>query len=148
MPIPDLAHMTATLAEVPADFAFRLLSDPAFVGGWSLGSMDLSEVAEGIYRGTSLFDGSAAHVDIRPVPALGIIDFGVGSLTARTPRIYIRVTPGPDLGHPAECCQIALQALRAAGSPDDRWARTCITHEAEILLIKAQLETAFTRTRA
>lgn len=148
MPSPDLAHMTAILAEVPAAFAFARLSEPAFVGGWSLGSLGLTEVAEGVYRGTSLFDGSAAHVDIRPVPALGLIDFGVGSLTARTPRIYIRVTPGPDLRHPEGRCQIALHALRAADSPDERWARTCITHETEILLIKAQLETAFAGTGA
>lgn len=140
---PDHAHIASALVAVPADFAFGRLADAAFVGGWSLGSMGLTEIAAGVYRGVSMFDGSVAHVDIRPQPALGLIDFGVGTAKARMPRIFIRVTPGAVLGHGPKECLVTMTALRAAGVPDDRWARTCTTHETEILLIKAQLETAF-----
>jgi len=140
---PAHAHTAAALVLVPAEFALERLSDAVFVGGWSLGSMRLQAVAPGVYRGVSMFDGSPAHVDIRPQVALGLIDFGVGSAEQRVPRISVRVTPGAVLGHGAAECLVTLTALRAAGASADLWARTCITHEAEILLIKAQLETAF-----
>ena len=140
---PDHAHIASALVGVPAEFAFGRLADAAFVGGWSLGSMGLTEVAAGVYRGVSMFDGSLAHVDIRPQPALGLIDFGVGTAEMRVPRIFIRVTPGPVLGHGAGECLVTMTALRAAGSGAETWARTCSTHETEILLIRAQLEAAF-----
>ena len=140
---PDHAHIASALVAVPADFAFGRLADAGFVGGWSLGSMGLTEVAAGIYRGVSMFDGSIAHVDIRPQPDLGLIDYGVGTLEARMPRIFIRVTPGPVLGRGMGECLVTMTALRAAGADDARWARTCTTHETEILLIKSQLEAAF-----
>lgn len=142
---PDHAHIASALVSVPAGFAFGRLADAAFVGGWSLGSMGLTEVAAGVYRGVSMFDGSEAHVDIRPQPGLGLIDFGVGTAEVRVPRIFIRVTPGETLGHGAGTCLVTMTALRAADTPDDRWARTCTTHETEILLIKAQLETAYAK---
>lgn len=142
MTVPDLVHTTAALVSVPAPFAFARLSRADFVGGWSLGSMGLAEVAPGVFRGTSMFDGSDAHVDIRPHPDLGMIDFGVGTLENRVPRIFVRVTPGPLLGHGEGVCLVSMTALRPASAEAGRWARTCITHEAEILLIKAQLETA------
>jgi hypothetical protein len=140
---PDHAHMTAELVSVPARFALDHLASADFVGGWSLGSMGLAQVAPGVFRGVSLFDGSEAHVDIRPNPDLGLIDYGVGTARARVPRIFLRVTDGATLGHPPGTCLVTLVALRAAQADPARWARTCRAHETEILLIKAQLETAF-----
>lgn len=140
---PDHAHIASALVSVPVDFALDRLADAGFVGGWSLGSMGLQAVAPGVYRGVSMFDGSEAHVDIRLQRDLGLIDYGVGTATARVPRIFIRVTPGPVLGHAEGECLVTMTALRVAGGAADRWERTRITHETEILLIKAQLETAF-----
>jgi len=139
---PDCAHIASTLVSVPVDFALDRLSDAGFVGGWSLGSMGLAPVAPGVFKGISLFDGSEAHVDIRIHRDLGLIDYGVGAADLRVPRIFIRVTPGTVLGHAEGECLITMTALRMAGSDGNRWARTCTTHETEILLIKAQLETA------
>lgn len=146
MPLPDPAHMVAALVAVPADFAFDRLAAADFVGGWSLGSMGLAPVAPGVFRGVSLFDGSPAHVDLRPAPELGLIDYGVGTAERRVPRIFARVTPGEVLGHPPGTCLVTLVALRAAGADPERWARTCTAHETEILLIKAQLERAWADT--
>lgn len=139
----SIAHHVSTRAEVPAAFAFARLADAGFVGGWSLGSMGLAPVADGVFRGTSMFDGSEAHVEIHPHAALGLIDYAVGSATERSPRIAIRVAEGGPLGFDEQTCVITLSALRAASADDSRWARTRISHEAEILLIKAQLETAW-----
>jgi hypothetical protein len=140
--MPSLFHMTAALVLVPAPFAFDRLSDADFIGSWSLGSMNLRPVASGVYRGISLFDGGESFVEILPTPALGLIDFAVGTLETRVPRISIRVIEAGPLGYGDGSCHVVLQALRSAATPDDRWARTCTTHETEILLIKAQLETA------
>ena len=148
MSYPDHAHITAAMVSVPAGFALARLTDAAFVGGWSLGSMDLKPTGDGAYRGVSMFDGSTAHVDIRPSPNLGLIDYGVGTAEHRVPRIFIRVTPGTVLGHGAGECLVTMTALRMAGSDIARWGRTCTTHEAEMLLIKAQLETAFAGSAA
>lgn len=141
--LPSVAHQAASRVAVPAGFAFDRLSDAGFVGQWALGSMGLEPVGDGVFRGCSLFDGSAAFVEVRADRALGLIDFHVGTEQVRRPRIFIRVTPGAVLGLDEDACLVTLHALRAADAPDDRWARTCLTHEAEILLIKAQLETAF-----
>lgn len=148
MLIPDVAHTAASEVRTPARFAFDCLTSAAFVGGWSLGSMDLRPVQDRLYRGRSLFDGSDAFVEIRPNPDLGLIDFAVGSAEHRDPRIFIRVIPGDVLGLDSDQCLVSLHALRSRRSTDYAWARTCITHEAEILLIKAQLEAAYARGEA
>lgn len=143
MPYHDRTHIASTLVSVPANFALTLLADAGFVGRWSLGSMGLTAVEQGVYRGVSMFDGSEAHVDIRPLRDAGLIDYGVGTAEQRVPRIFIRVTPGAVLGHSEGECLVTMTALRMANGDADRWARTCTSHETEILLIKAQLEVAF-----
>lgn len=140
MQFPDTVHAAAALVETPADFAFGLLSSADFVGGWSLGSMGLQRVAPSVYKGRSMFDGSEAYVEIRPVQELGLIDFAVGNENHREPRIFIRVTPSDVLGGASGCCIVSMHALRSTQAAEGAWARTCTTHEAEILLIKAQLE--------
>lgn len=138
----DLAHLAAARVGVPAAFAFEMLASERFVGGWALGSMGLQQVAPAVFRGKSLFDGSEAHVEIRPQPAHGLIDYAVGTAESRSARIYVRVTPGSVLGFEDGCCLVSLHAMRSATATDAVWARTCIVHETEILLIKAQLERA------
>lgn len=147
--LPFAAHQAAARVAVPSDYAFDRLSDARFVGRWALGSMGLAAVGEGVFRGRSLFDGSDAFVEIKPERALGLIDFHVGTRKLRRPRIFMRVTPGPVLGIGGGECLVTLHALRAGDASDEVWARTCLTHEAEILLIKAQLEAAWAaRTEA
>jgi hypothetical protein len=127
---------------VPFDFAFAHLSDGRRLGRWALGSMDLAPTgAEGVWMGVSLFDGSPAEVEIRPHPALGLIDFHLGPAGARVPRVSIRVTPGPDWGLPETECLVAMTTWRAGWMDEVRWTRTRTTHELEVLLFKAQIET-------
>ncbi|MFV0491999.1 MAG: hypothetical protein ACK5M4_09285 [Pseudorhodobacter sp.] len=142
--LPQVAHMAAAEVGVPADFALARLADAEFLGGWSLGSMDLQPLDGGVFRGRSLFDGAPAHIEIHVSETLGLIDYAVGTAEHRSARIFIRVTPGPVLGQGAESCVVTLHALRAATASDAAWTRTCTVHETEILLIKAQLETALT----
>ncbi|GHC20339.1 hypothetical protein GCM10007291_19120 [Gemmobacter nanjingensis] len=138
----DIAHLASVRVEAPSDFTFGHLADGRKLGRWALGSMDLQPEAEpGLWRGVSLFDGSEAAVEIRPHPDLGLIDFHLGAAGARAPRVSIRVTPGPDWGLPAGACLVAMTTWRAGWMDDDRWMRTRKTHELEVLLFKAQIET-------
>lgn len=75
----QIAHQAAARVAVPADFAFARLGSADCVGGWALGSMDLMSAGDGVWRGRSLFDGAAAHVEILPDPTSGLIDFAVGT---------------------------------------------------------------------
>ncbi|MBX9455203.1 MAG: hypothetical protein KL863_03785 [Rhizobium sp.] len=136
------AHTASTIVDAPLDVVFAQLCDPARLGRWTLGSMDYqpSGVA-GVHVGTSLFDGATSLVEIRPAPELGIIDYLVGSLEKRIPRVSIRLVAGPDWGLPDTSCIAAMTTWRAAFMTDERWARTRTTHELEVLLFKEQIET-------
>ncbi len=142
------AHLASVSIDAPFDTVFDALADGHRLGRWALGSMDLQPLAEaGLWRGTSLFDGTTAEVEIRPHRALGLIDFHLGPAGARVPRVSIRVTRGADWGQPEGTAMVAMTTWRAAWMDDARWARTCKTHELEVLLFKAQIETAFSAAR-
>lgn len=143
------AHLAAATVAVPADFALARLSEAVFVGQWALGSMGLVPSGQpNVWRGRSLFDGSDAHVEIAAHPELGLIDYHVGTIERRSPRIMIRVVSGSVIGLDASHCRVSLIAWRAVGAAGAIWMRTCTTHETEVLLIKAQLETAHAASAA
>lgn len=136
------AHTASAIVDAPLDFVFSHFSDPARLGRWTLGSMDYRPSGvEGVHLGTSLFDGSTSLVEIRPHRELGMIDYLVGSLEKRIPRVSIRLVAGTEWGLPDDACIAAMTTWRAAFMTDERWARTCTTHELEALLFKEQIET-------
>ena len=136
------AHTASAIVDAPLDFAFSQLSDPVRLGRWTLGSMDYQPSGvEGVHIGTSLFDGSKSLVEIRPHRELGMIDYLVGSLERRIPRVSIRLVAGAEWGLADSACIAAMTTWRAAFMNDERWARTRATHELEVLLFKEQIET-------
>lgn len=140
------AHLASSHVEAPYDFTFANLSDGRAVGRWALGSMDLQPgPGTDVWHGVSLFDGSAAEVEIRPHPALDLIDFHLGPQGDRRPRVSIRVTPGADCGLDAQTSLVAMSTWRSGWMTDDRWRRTCTTHDLEVLLFMAQIETDWGR---
>ena len=85
--------------------------------------------------------GSAAW--LRPVgdPERLTVDYHLGSDPQHlVPRIMARVVPGPVTGRSAGRCLVSIVAWRDTGMDDARWRRLVACHEAEILLIKAQIE--------
>lgn len=138
------AHTASTIVEAPLDYVFSQLSDPVHLGRWTLGSMDYqpSGVA-GVHVGTSLFDGSKSMVEIKPYRELWMIDYLVGSVETRIPRVSIRLVAGQDWGLAERSCIAAMTTWRAGFMTDERWARTRTTHELEVLLFKEQIETAW-----
>lgn len=139
-----VAHTASVMIAVPASRAFTALTSAGDVGRWALGSTDLQPTQQAnVYQGVSLFDGSRTHVEIRGYADLGLIDYHVGNDRQRIPRITIRIAPDEVSGAGPEHCLVAMTAWRAAGMSESDWARLCTLHEAEILLMKAQMEAAF-----
>ena len=78
------------------------------------------------------------RIDARP--DLMLVDYHLGAPGNLQPRISARVVPAAVCGLPEGTCYATLTAWRDAGMTDPRWQRLCATHEAEIWLIKAQIE--------
>jgi hypothetical protein len=121
---------------VPARAAFRFLCDGRKLGRWALGCFGARQVAPGLYRGKSLFDGEVLYV--RPVGDEKnlVVHYFVGtSRKALVARAWTRVQKlGP------RRCRVSLVAQKVKEMPRARWKRLMTTHEVEILLIKSQLE--------
>jgi hypothetical protein len=138
-----LSHAATLRVEVTADVAFDFLADPLQLGCWSLGCFDTTPAGPpGLFTGLSLYDGARGWFRIDADPVRHIIDYRVGDATSQVPRVSARVVPGPVCGLPAASCYVTLTAWRVADMDDERWSRLCAAHEAEIWLIKAQIETA------
>jgi hypothetical protein len=137
----ELAHACTALVEVDAATAFAFLADPHALGGWAFGCWGASVDAAGRFHGPSLFSGDATWGRIDADPARLVVDYLVGSRPEDlSPRISARVVPGPVTGRPDGVCLITLSAWRGAGMDDARWRQLIAAHDAEILLIKGQLE--------
>jgi hypothetical protein len=137
----DLAHACTVLVEVEAERAFTFLADPKALGAWALGCWDASVDEAGCFHGRSLFSGDETWGRIDADPARLVIDYLVGSRPDDLlPRISARVVPGPATGRPGNICLITLTAWRAGGMDEARWRQLVAAHEAEIFLIKGQLE--------
>ncbi len=141
IPVPAMAHAATCFVRVPAMTAYEFLVDPAALSRWSLGCMDLVEVGNGIYTGRSLFDGGQGWLSIDSDQSRFLVDYHVGTLEKRDPRISARVIPGPVCGFDADTCYVTLVAWRTETMNDERWRRLCASHDAEIWLIKSQMET-------
>lgn len=138
------SHIVTTLVEAEAEAAFAFLADPDALGGWSLGCMDTGpDGPEGVYKGRSLFDGAEGWFSIHAHPELLLIDYAVGTRENRNRRISARVVAAQECGLAQGSCYVSLIAWRTAGMAEPRWRRLCAAHEAEIWLIKAQIESGY-----
>lgn len=136
-----LCHTVSAEIKVSAESAFQYLADPIKLGRWALGCFDTQPTeTDGLYKGTSLFDGSEAWVRIETDPNRFIIDYHVGDAEHQLPRISTRVVPGPNYEGDSKHCIVSMMAWRTADMSPKRWQRLCATHDAEILMIQAQLE--------
>ncbi len=136
-----LCHTVSIEANVPAQQAFRYLSDPEMIGRWALGCFNTQPTERvGLYKGASLFDSSEIWVSVETDPQRLIIDYHIGDPDQQLPRISTRVVSGETYGRDSDHCIVSMTAWRPADMLDERWHRLCVTHDTEILLIQAQLE--------
>ena len=143
MSVHDSPCYTVSLeVAVPAEAAFRFLCDLEKLGGWALGCFDTRRSGENndLHQGTSLFDGSRNWVRVETDPNRFLVDYHVGDEETQAPRISARVVPWVLLERSPGTCIVSMTAWRTGGMSDDRWRRLCATHDAEIYLIREQLE--------
>ncbi|WP_309083809.1 hypothetical protein [Chelativorans sp.] len=142
-PSANYSHSVTALLHVPARIAFAFMSDPIALGRWSLGCMDTRPTGSGdIFSGRSLFDGSEGFFRISADPERLIVDYLLGPPERMVPRISARIVAAETCDLEPSQCYVTLTAWRGSKMDDARWHRLCATHEAEILLIKAQCEAA------
>lgn len=139
---PDrYSHCVTELIPVPARHAFEFLCDGNELGRWSIGCWDTRPAGDGVFSGTSQYDGVELYAKPVGDAATLSIDFHVGMTPSDlTPRIMARVVPGDRVGYGANECLVTLLAWRGKGVDDQRWWRLVTAHETEIRLIKALLE--------
>ena len=138
--VVDLCHTATAEIAVPAEAALAYMSDGLALGEWSLGCLNTQAVEGDLFTGRSMFDGQQTWVRIA-VESLAVTYHVGGNRERLSPWIRALVVPGPVTGRPEDHCLLTLAAWRGADAGEERWQRTKATHESEILLIKAKLET-------
>lgn len=136
-----LCYVVSADVAAPASFAFDYLADPAKVGEWALGAFNARPVADDVYAGTSLLDGSSVVYRVDADARRGVIDYLVGA-EAKTlvMRISTRVVPGEILGRGAGTCVVSMSAWRPADFDERRWSRLKAFHGAEIHILRERIE--------
>ena len=138
------AHEAAIQVDVPAAEAFAYLSDGISQGDWTLGSWNRRAVGDGIFAGTSLFDGAELLVRLIPHADLLLVVYEVGrSASDLLPLVWARVVPGPVVGLGAGSCVVTLVVWRGEDVGDDAWELLGHTFAAEVHMIKGRLELGF-----
>ena len=139
-----LFHGATAEVAVAAEVAFAYLADGLRQGEWALGSWEREQIGDRLFRGVSLFDGSATYVRITADPEWLIVDYEVGPSLEQMPRVNsARIIPGPALGRGVDTCLVTLMKWRTPGQSDEGWQRACVTFDTEIHMIKGRLELGF-----
>ncbi|MGE0212094.1 MAG: hypothetical protein AB7S41_10395 [Parvibaculaceae bacterium] len=135
------SHITSILVERDAGAVFAFMADPGRLDRWSFGTWETKIAPDGLVEGKSLFDGSTVYVRIDADAPRGSIDFHIGAEPGKlSPRINVRVVPGPTVGLPADQSVLTFVAWRGAAMDDLRWRRLTASHELEVVLIKSLIE--------
>ncbi|AME28374.1 hypothetical protein AXG89_31790 (plasmid) [Burkholderia sp. PAMC 26561] len=139
--IDAYCHSSSVLVHAEARRAFLLMADGERQGRWALGSWQRRTVGPQTFVGESAFTGAETWVRIQADPVAMTIDYEVGSQEAALRfRNAARVFDGPTLGHPEGTAIVTLFTWRLATESDDAWAQIGSTHETEMFLIRALLE--------
>ena len=134
-------HTGSIEIQCDASTAIAYVADGIKQGEWALGSIDRREIGEGLFEGTSMFGAGTEYIRIRVDDDNQVVYYDVGhSLDDMRTLNVIRVVSGPVLGGEAESCVMTLLSWRVQGTPDEAWSRNCVSHETEMYIIKARLE--------
>lgn len=134
-------HQATRHVNITAEQALAFLSHPQRLGQWSLGCFNVQVDESGLIFGESLFGQGHAYVRIETLGELGLIRFWVGGQPDRlSPRILATV-----VAYDSDSCLVSLIAYRQSDMTEARWQQLMRTHETELDLIKAQLESNYRR---
>jgi hypothetical protein len=120
------------------------MSDGIALGRWSLGCFDTVMIETMTYRGEALDGRGLTYVRIRPDRERLQVVYEVGKeLHSLNPRILAVIVPTTKAGGTSEeSCLVSLIGWRTSEMSNADWKRLEAFHDAEILLIKSQIEAA------
>jgi hypothetical protein len=134
-------HSSSILVQADPLRTFDLMADGERQGRWALGSWRRRAAGEKLFVGASVFTGAETWVRIHADRERLTVDYDVAATEASLRfRNAARVFDGPALGHPPGTAVVTLFTWRLATQSDDAWAQICSTHETEMFLIRALLE--------
>ncbi|WP_158971589.1 hypothetical protein [Chachezhania sediminis] len=134
-------HTSSIKVNRPAESVFALMSDGVKQGHWAWGSAGREDLGNGIFAGTSVFNGARTLVRLNVDPEMMVVNYDVGgSEETMRFRNMSRVLPGPVLGYGPDECVVSLLTWRLADQDDAAWAQISTVHEAEMYLIKGLAE--------
>ena len=140
----SVSHSVSAVVAVDCDTAYAFLADGMNQSYWALGSWNRRAVGDGVFAGTSLFDGTELFVRVLPRPELLVVDFETGpSPDALEHRVEARVIAGGTLGRPPSTCVVTLTIWRSADVDDVTWELLGHSFATEIHMIKGRLELGF-----
>jgi hypothetical protein len=140
----DRTYCVTAHCNAPADEVLAFMANGIALGGWALGCFNTEQVDErGTVRGRTLATGDETYV--RPIvhPEQGIVVYEVAygeNVNNMTPWIWAIVRPADFVGCGSDSSLVSLIAWRIEGTSDEDWNAVCRYHDAEILLIKGQVE--------
>jgi hypothetical protein len=138
------AHCASVHVAVPAETAFAFMASGMNQRFWALGSWDRRDEGDGIFSGTSLWDGSTLYIKVESYPDLWLVDYSTGTSPDDLRRlVQTRVVAGETLGRDPGTCVVTLVTWRGARPSDEAWARTYHAFKTEVHLIKGRLENEF-----
>ena len=142
--MPAWAQVASVEVAVPAEKAFAYLADGMKQGEWALGSWNRRPVGDGLFAGTSLFDGRELLIRLVAVPELLLVEYHVGrSPESLSPLVWARVVPGPVVGAGESSCVVTLVVWRSADESEEAWELLGHTFPTEVRMIKGRLELGF-----
>lgn len=126
---------------VSADVAFAFMADGMKQAHWALGSWERRALGDGLFVGTSLWDGEELYVRLRANPEMRIVDYAVGG-SAEDLRFAVtaRVLPGEAIGAGEQRALITLLTWRTPTTDEQEWERTSYVWPTEAQLIKSRIE--------
>ena len=136
-----IAHGISIHLAVPAADVVAFLSSGLNQSYWALGSWARVDEGDGVFSGTSLWDGSTLYIRVVPQPQLGLIDWFTGPAPDSLRHgVSARVIDGPVLGYAPDTAILSITVWRAPVHTDESWDRTYHAFIAESHLIKGRLE--------
>ena len=136
------AHICSIRIACPAETVLAFLSAPERLSSWAMGMGRVEIHEDGLVEGAFPDSGEPIWARIDADPNRNAIHYHLGpEPSSLTPRIEIRIVPGPVLQTDAGSCVVSMIAWRQNGMDDIRWRSLKSGHEAEILEIKRLIET-------
>ena len=134
-------HCSSIHVDAPAERAFAFMNDGLKQSHWALGSMNRRDLGDGLYVGTSSFDGADLYVRLAGHRELLMVEYSFGTDPDHLhPVVEARIKPGAQLGRDPDSCVVTLTIWRWPEATQEEWELHYHLWKVEVHLIKGAIE--------